>query len=516
MTCSLRLAAIWLLAVAGMGPAARADELSEKLAQLMDAPPYEQAHWGALFVDQETGETLYERQSRKLFAPASVTKLYTVAAALDAFGADHRFKTPVYRRGELADGLLKGDLILVPSGDLTLGGRTTASGEIAFQNSDHTYANYSDDGGLTEQDPLAGLHELARQAAAAGLKKLDGDVIIDDRLFAPIESTGSGPRTVQPVLLNDNLIDFLITPGEEGEPATVVVRPESKLIQVTSNVKTGEKSASTSITIRGGNGQYTVSGTIPAGRKPLVRQTEMDDAPAMLRGLFLEALRKAGVETTAEPAIAASPKDLPRSDEYAGLTKIAELTSPPFAENAKLVLKVSHNLHASALPLLVDLRNGGKGTLAGGLRRHRECFERLGVETGQISFGGGAGGARADYVTPAATVQLLRGMTKHKDFAAYERALPILGVDGTLASIGKGGPLQDKLRAKTGTLTWDNTLGGNSLLQSKALAGYMTTKQGKKVIFAVFVNGVPMKEGVTTRRIGSDLVKVCELIYEAN
>ena len=90
MTCSLRLAAIWLLAVAGMGPAARADELSEKLAQLMDAPPYEQAHWGALFVDQETGETLYERQSRKLFAPASVTKLYTVAAALDAFGADHR------------------------------------------------------------------------------------------------------------------------------------------------------------------------------------------------------------------------------------------------------------------------------------------------------------------------------------------------------------------------------------------------------------------------------------------
>jgi len=517
MACSLRAVLTWFFLTACVCLTAEAEELAEQLAGLMDAPPYEHAHWGALFVDQDSGETLYERQSKKLFAPASVTKLYTVAAALDTFGADHRFKTPVYRRGELSDGgVLKGDFILVPSGDLTLGGRTSVAGEIAFKSGDHTYANWSDDGEVTEENPLAGVDELARQIAAAGLKKLDGDVIIDDRLFSPIESTGSGPRKVQPVVLNDNVIDFVITPGEKEEPATVECRPESKLIRVKADVTTGDKSASTSITIRGDNGEYTVSGTIPAGRKPLVRHVEMTDAAATLRGLFVESLRKAGVETTWEPSLTGSSKDLPRSDEYAGLTKIAELTSPPFSENARLVLKVSHNLHASTLPLLVDLHHGGKGTLAAGLKQHRECFERIGVETDQISFGGGAGGARSDYVTPAATVQLLRGMAKHKDFAAYQRALPILGVDGTLArSIGKESPVHGKVLAKTGTLTWENTFSGRGLLQSKALAGYMTTKQGKKVAFALFVNGVHMKDGVDTKRVGSDLAKVCEMLYEA-
>ena len=517
MTYGVRGWLLTLFVLAAGARAAAADELASKLEALMDSAPYQQAHWGVLFVDQQSGETLFERQSGKLFVPASVTKLYTVAAALDTFGAEHRFKTPLYRRGEIdGDGVLKGDLILVPSGDLTLGGRTTASGEISFRAGDHTYANWSDDGEVTVEDPLAGLNELARQAAAAGLRKLDGDVIVDDRLFSSIESTGSGPKKVQPAVLNDNVVDFVITPGEKDMPATVTTRPESKLLKVTANVKTGDESAKTSISIRGERGEYTVSGTRPVGRKPLVRHAEVEDAPAVVRGMLLEALRKAGVETKLKPELTDQRGQLPRSEEYGELKKVAELTSPPFAENARLVLKVSHNLHASTLPILVDLQHGGKGTLAGGLKRHRTCFERLGVDVESISFAGGAGGARGDYVTPAATVQLLRGMAKHKDFAAYERALPILGVDGTLAkSVSSDSPVHGKVLAKTGTLTWENTLNERGLLQSKALAGYMTTKTGRKVAFALFVNGVHMKEGVDTKRVGSDLAKLCEMVHEA-
>jgi D-alanyl-D-alanine carboxypeptidase/D-alanyl-D-alanine-endopeptidase (penicillin-binding protein 4) len=107
-------------------------------------------------------------------------------------------------------------------------------------------------------------------------------------------------------------------------------------------------------------------------------------------------------------------------------------------------------------------------------------------------------------------------MTKHRDFAAYERAFPILGVDGTLASaISADSPLRGKVRAKTGTLTWDNVMNDRSLMTSKALAGYMTTAKGRKVVFALFVNGVHMKEGVTTRRAGSDLARLCEMVYES-
>ena len=70
-----------------------------------------------------------------------MTKLYTCAAALVTLGPDHRFRTPVYRRGNWWM-VPSGDLILVAKGDPTLGGRTDANGHLVFKNSDHTYASF--------------------------------------------------------------------------------------------------------------------------------------------------------------------------------------------------------------------------------------------------------------------------------------------------------------------------------------------------------------------------------------
>ena len=79
-----------------------------------------------------------------------------------------------------------------------MGGRTGPEGTLVFKDDDHTYA----DGNLYSQvvplDPLAGLDHLAREAQAAGIRQVTGDVIVDDRLFAPAESTGSGPRAALP------------------------------------------------------------------------------------------------------------------------------------------------------------------------------------------------------------------------------------------------------------------------------------------------------------------------------
>ena len=74
----------------------------------------------------------------------------------------------VYRRGEVSSaGFLRGDLILVASGDLTMGGRTMADGTMAFVDGDHTYANSGLTASeLTKTNPLAGMESLARQIAA--------------------------------------------------------------------------------------------------------------------------------------------------------------------------------------------------------------------------------------------------------------------------------------------------------------------------------------------------------------
>ncbi|MFN0018840.1 MAG: D-alanyl-D-alanine carboxypeptidase/D-alanyl-D-alanine-endopeptidase [Pirellulaceae bacterium] len=495
-------------------PEAKRDVLAAKIHELTHAPHYRHAHWGMLFFDLNSGEVIYQENADKLFAPASTTKCFTVATALDGLGADYRFHTPVYRRGDVTDtGELKGDLILVASGDLTMGGRTTEKGEIAFTNSDHTYATFSEDASLTSPDPLAGLNEIARQIAASGIKKVSGDLLVDDRLFEHAEGSGSGPGNITPIIVNDNVLDFLIEPTEAGQPAKVTVRPPTKLYDIKLDMQTVEKGSKVETWIRVDGNKLTFSGKIPASRAPLVRIYEVPDPAGWARSLLIEALQRAGVEVSAPISIRHPEIKLPAKEEIEKLTRVAELESPPFSENARLILKVSHNLHASTLPLLVAAHQG-KRTLADGLRLEHAFLKKAGVEADAISFGGGAGGARGDYVTPKATVELLVAMTARKDFALYERAMPSLGVDGTLAkSISQESPARDKVHAKTGTLLWDDLLQGNSLLTSKALAGYMTTAKGRKLAFAAFVNGVHLRDGVDTKKVGGDLGKLAEIVY---
>ncbi|HEX5104933.1 MAG TPA: D-alanyl-D-alanine carboxypeptidase/D-alanyl-D-alanine-endopeptidase [Pirellulaceae bacterium] len=489
------------------------DKLHERVDALLAEPRFQHAHWGMLFVDLETGEVVLERNKDKLFAPASVTKLFSTATALDALGADHRFVTPVYRRGMLKDdGVLDGDLILVASGDLTLGGRTTEKGEIDFKDDDHIYANWSGNGELTPQDPLAGLKDLARQVAAAGIRKVN-DVYIDDRLFDHTEGSGSGPGTITPIVVNDNVLDFTFEPGELDQPAKAEWRPQTALFAVDAQVQTVREDQPLEITIERESRKFVIRGKLPANKKNVVRIVEVPDARAFARALFVEALEASGVEVAAEAADPSRDGKLPVTEEYSKLTKVAEFTSPPFAEEARLILKVSHNLHASTLPLLVAVKNG-KRSVADGLKLEGEFLARAGVDLDAVSFGGGAGGSRADYVTPASTVQLLRYMASRPDFAVYEKALPILGVDGTLAkSVGADSPAKGKVQAKTGTLVWDNLLVGRGLCTSKALGGYLTTASGKRLAFAAFVNGVPLKDGLTTRAIGTDLGRLCEIVH---
>jgi len=107
--------------------------LSRRVDAVLAAPGFQNGHWGVLVVDRKTGETIYERNGDQLFAPASVTKLFSTAAALVELGPNHRFQTPLVRRGEVdLKGTLHGDVILIAQGDLCMGGRTGPDGTLVF------------------------------------------------------------------------------------------------------------------------------------------------------------------------------------------------------------------------------------------------------------------------------------------------------------------------------------------------------------------------------------------------
>jgi D-alanyl-D-alanine carboxypeptidase/D-alanyl-D-alanine-endopeptidase (penicillin-binding protein 4) len=495
--------------------AAGKSDLAAKIEAVTNGKDYKQAHWGVLVVDAKTGQTVYEHNADKLFKPASTTKLFSTSAALATLGADYKFKTPVYCRGNVVAGTLKGDLILVASGDPTLGGRTDAKGKLVFKDHDHIYANaVLGRAELTGTDPLAGLKELAKQVAKAGIRRVDGEVLIDDRLFEKDRGSGSGPSLLTPIVVNDNIIDVVVTPAARaGQAATVRMHPQTSFESMDAQVDTVARGNTTSIQIRAvGGRRFTVRGQIAVGDQPAVRIHAVADPAGFARALFIEALRKAGVAVTASP-LAAPRAELPARDGYAKLKQVALFTSPPFAEVVKVTLKVSHNLYAGMFPLLVAVKNG-KATLADGMRLQGKFLKSLGLDVETISFGGGAGGDPADSVTPRATVRLLQALAKRPDYPVFRAGLPVLGVDGTLVdAVPRGSPAKGKVAAKTGTYYWHDALNDRIFLMSKALAGTLTTAKGRSLLVVLFVNKVPLPRGVRPTREEKVLGHLCEIIY---
>jgi D-alanyl-D-alanine carboxypeptidase len=139
---------------------------------VMHGPRYAHSKWSLLVTDLKTGTTVYALDPDRMAFTGSVRKLFSVGVALNELGASHRFHTPVYRRGSIgAGGVLRGDLILVGGGDLTLGGRLGSNGGVAFTNFDHNDANNLGTAALTPQDPLRGLNALAREVRAVGFTR---------------------------------------------------------------------------------------------------------------------------------------------------------------------------------------------------------------------------------------------------------------------------------------------------------------------------------------------------------
>ncbi|WP_250846671.1 D-alanyl-D-alanine carboxypeptidase/D-alanyl-D-alanine endopeptidase [Aquisphaera insulae] len=507
-------------------PIPNAPLLERRIEEVLRTPGYRNGRWGILVLDGRTGKSVYERNADEMFTPASVTKLFSAAAALAELGPDYRFQTPVVRTGDVdAAGVLSGDLVLIARGDPNMGGRMGADGALQFKDDDHIYAGGNPRADVVAADPVAGLDHLAGEVRTAGVKRVTGDVVIDDRLFEASENTGSGPRRLSPIMINDNLVDVIVHPGKApGDPASVALIPVTSYIAADAQVETTAADQGTKVEIRpAGPRRLIIRGRIAVDHPRLVLSHEVDDPASFARALFLEALRRHGVNTEASPQGTNSVASLPDSEALLKRPKVAEYTSPPFRESLKVILKVSHNLHASTLPMLLAARHGEK-SLSAGLRRQGERLKELGLDLDTISFGGGAGGSRADLVTPRSTAALLKSMTARSDFADFDAALPILGRDGTLArAVPPDSPARGHAHAKTGTYWVEDELTGKAVLTSKALAGYMETASGRPLILALFLNNVKLDAprpgravSDATAEAGRLLGKLCEVLYTSD
>lgn len=448
---------------------------------VMNDPAYAQGQWAIAVKDLQTGESLIALNDGLLFEPGSVVKTYSVGAAWQQFGPDSTVVTPVKRTGEIVDGAVNGDLVLVGMGDLTMGGRTKPDGTVDYTNLDHNDANAIPGATLTPEDPLTGLDDLAAQVKAAGVNSVSGNVIVDDRLWSA-HRLENGPVT--PIIINQNVIDFTTTPGQVGQTAMTEMRPKVAPWTVTSQVQTVAAGGKTEIKVTSPEfGSVVLSGTIAADSAPVVNTYAFDDPARFARTAFIEALGRAGVTVTADPVAANPDTALPDQAAVTALPAVAQLTSLPLREEAEYVLKISYNLGAETFICRLAVE-AGSTKCGDGLAKAGQIWSAAGLDTKGASLIDGSG-LPGNLITASNEADLQIIMAKRSDADQWRATLPILGVDGSLAMVQPDGPAAGKVFAKTGTLGSGDLFNGRLRLGSKSLGGYIDAASGRKLAFAV-------------------------------
>lgn len=489
------------------------DGLDPRIAAVVAKPSYRNAHWGLLETDPATGRGILERSAGEFFIPGSTAKLFSVSGAWGTLGGDHRFTTPLHGVGHRSGGTFSGDLDLIARGDLTMGGRTRPDGTVAFTDVDHTYANNIPGATLTPQDPLAGLNDIARQVRRSGINRLDGDVVVDDRLFAP--DAGLDP-TPYPLIVNDNVIDLLTSPGAgPGDPAKLSWRPQVAPYRVTSRVRTVARGGPTDVQVTASpdGTDIRLTGTVAAGDAPVLRVSAVRDPAAFGRAALIEALERAGVDVTARPTGPNPTRRLP--DSYEGYPRLAAYVSPPYAQYAKLIFKVSHNLGANLAICLMAVTTGSHACVDG-FPVMAAFLKRAGVDTTQVQLLDGRGSNPVDRATPVAETQVLTYWLHSPEAARFRRALPVLGVDGSLAGSCRACPARGKIFGKTGTVGGLDALNNRLAVGAQTLAGYLDKGSGRFDVFYVGVNGAstPTTDIAGLLRIADDIALVGAYLQE--
>jgi N-acyl-D-amino-acid deacylase len=496
--------------------------LPERIQKVMSRPEFAHANFGIEFYSLDTGKVIYALNADKLFVPASTTKTLTEGALLAKLGADFRFHTRVYRTGPIdKHGTLKGDLILVASGDPNLSNRIQPDGTLAFLDHDHSY-----NGPALPGDPLAVIQEFVTQIKSKGVRKIEGHVYVDTSLMPDGEREGGTGVVMSSIIVNDNVIDLVGKPGSKpGDAVQFSVSPQNSYLRFVSNVVTGEAksklafNASDPVTAPDGSLTVTLTGSIPIGMEPQTAAFAVPSPTKFASAVLGDVLKAAGIVVNAKAA--ASVADFTHYQRfYTAENQLAEHISPPLSEEIKVTLKVSQNLHAGMGPYLLGLlvAKDMKDPLHAGFRTEQAFLQEAKLDLSGAAQGDGAGGDWADLFSPDFIVHYMIYWSTRPDYDAFFKGLPILGKDGTLAKIQVSSPGAGQVFAKTGTFGSEDKLNSKMMLNGKGLAGYVITKDGKKLAFASYVNHVSLSldPDAAQEVAGQALGEIAAAAYDAN
>jgi D-alanyl-D-alanine carboxypeptidase/D-alanyl-D-alanine-endopeptidase (penicillin-binding protein 4) len=423
------------------GSPAAAASLDDRVAFILKQNGLAGSQMSIKIVSLPDGRVLYAKNPDQGLNPASNIKLITMAAALRTLGPDYTFPTEFYaptlidKNGRLPNLWIKG---------------------------------YGDPLFVTEE-----IEDLVRRFKAAGLKRIDGDVFVDDtyydrnNLTTYIADVNEKLYSIMtgPLSFNFNSIKIRAKPARRmGEKPVISIDPPTRYVTVENEAKTSWAGANVDLDAevketkprksKKETNVIRIRGTIPNTIREYNFQRGVPD-PAIYTGtVLLEALERHGITVKGGLRREAVPESA---------LLLFTHSSKPLREVLRSLGKFSNNFTAEQLvKALAAKRFGPPGSIPKGLKVLREYLESLGIPRQDFVLDNGSGLTRLSSVAADDFVRLLYDLYVSPWRDDFIASLAIGGVDGTLARKFKGGRLTGKMYAKTGTLN-----------DVKALSGYV-------------------------------------------
>ncbi|HEX9108438.1 MAG TPA: D-alanyl-D-alanine carboxypeptidase/D-alanyl-D-alanine-endopeptidase [Longimicrobiales bacterium] len=443
----------------------RAPGLAAVVDSVVSVPALARTSFGMEVYDPAAGRVVFALNPDKHLMPASNTKLVATSAAMALLGPDWRYRTEVYALGLDARGAAKGVLLLARG--------------------DPTWAPPFVPGDFTV--PAA----LADSIRAAGVRRIDGDLVIDASAFERAGLNDSWNLGDLPwyyaaptgaLAIGEGTRRYVVLPGMGvGLPAAVrFIGPEPQS-PVLNAITTGLSDSRRNVEPERLPGVDTLylRGTVPFGVAADTEVTTVADAPVFAARELAAELAARGIQVNGAIRV------LHDSVEAAGLAAatasarrpVASWTSPPVAEIVAACLKPSDNWLAEQLLKTIGLQKGGRGSWQAGLAVERAYLTgTVGLDTLDFHLRDGSGLSAQNLLTAHAIVRLLAYVAAQPWGATYRAALAEPGQKGTLQR--RLVAYQGRLYAKTG-----------SIANVNSLSGYIRADDGRDLVFSILSNG---------------------------
>ncbi len=418
---------------------------------------------GIAVMDVDSGTLLGASNEHTPLNPASNAKVYTAACALATLRGNHRYGTSMH-------------------------------GNVNGQNVDNLVLRGSGDPSLETDDFLM----LARDLAARGVRKIDGDVLVDQKFFDDQTTPpafeqqpnewASFRAPISALAVNENTITLSARPGATGGPASFAFEPPG-FVDVEGSIRTAESGAATVGLVLEGNGlrlKAKLTGAV-SSESPIVRYARRVEDPRLLAGYVMRwALEQFGIKITGEVKLG----DMP------GAPMIARHQSKPLSTLLYELGKQSNNFYAEMV--FRTLTGDAPATSANASAQVTKWLEKNDLSDEGMAIKNGSGLFDANRVTAFSMVKVLRYMWRDPgNQAEFVAQFSIGGADGTLQGRFHNLTRARIVRAKTGTL--DNAI---------SLSGYVLGPPGHgPAAFSILFNKVAGK-GTGARAAADKLVSV--------